>query len=51
MGTHRVEPSAGKTIALTYNCQEGDVIGVMERPLGESEEVHAEQDKWFVDLA
>jgi hypothetical protein len=37
-----------KAITLIYNCEEGDVVGVMERPSGESEEAHAEQDKWFV---
>jgi hypothetical protein len=29
-------------------CAEGDVEGVMDRPIGNTAEVHAECEKWYV---
>lgn len=32
-------------------CAEGDVEGVMDRPIGNTPEVHAECEKWYVNAA
>jgi hypothetical protein len=35
-------------IGLISFCTEGDVEGVMDRPIGNTAEVHAECEKWYV---